>query len=61
MALPEIVDVGGLSGSLALQNPLEKVGRSPPPLPEGFAVGGGRVDPSNSTISGPEALLRNLK
>ncbi len=38
---PEIVDLGGLSGPLLPQNPLEKVGGfAPPPFPMGFAVGG---------------------
>jgi hypothetical protein len=29
-------------------------GRSPLPLPVGFAVGGGQLDPPKSTISGPQ-------
>ncbi len=52
---------GGLNGTPILQTPLEKVGmRSPVHFPMGSAVGGAAWSPQ-STISGPEASLSNLK
>ncbi len=45
-------------GPLLPQNLLEKVGGEAPTFPVGFS---GPFRPAKSTISGPEALLRNLK
>ncbi len=40
---------GGLNGPLLTQKPLEKVGGlRPPPIPSGFAVGDGRLDPETN-------------
>ncbi len=53
----------GLNGPLLPQNPLVRVGEGAKPLTfsSGFCTGRGRFAPPKSAISGPEALVSNLK
>jgi hypothetical protein len=57
---PELVDLWALNGPLLPQNPVEKVGASPPTFSNGFRGRRSRLDSQKSAISIPEALLRNL-
>ncbi len=43
------------------QNLWKRWGAKHPTFSNGFAAGGGVLDPQKSTVSGPEALLRNLQ
>ncbi len=50
----------GPSGLATAKSQWKRWGAKPPPFPIGFAVGGGRLDPTKSTISGAESPMHNF-
>ncbi len=56
-----IADLGGLSGPSYRKAPWKRWGASPPTFSSGLCGRRGPFRVPNSTIPGPEALVRNLK